>query len=186
MTMVVLETDFKTPASPEVLHGVEKGTVWCMSVYGVELTLHYLSKDGLRLVCVFNAPDAESLRLSVRQAGIAPPRSMWSSTMHDPPGSKATDVPLLAEHGLNLSVVERNFDAPVDFSDIQSIEDEAASCLALHRVRFVRTYFSFDRRRMLCLYEAPDAESVRIANREARLPFERVWAAQIVLPGTEA
>jgi hypothetical protein len=36
--------------------------------------------------------------------------------------------------------------------------------------------------RMLCLYEAPDAESVRLANREASLPFDRVWASQIVLP----
>ena len=182
MTTIVLETDFEMPASREVLHGLEKTTAWCMSIYGVEPKLHYLSKDGLRLVCVFTAPDAESLRQSVRQAGLEPPRSMWSSTVHDPPGTVATDVPSLIENGFNLSIVERSFGAPVEFDEIQVIEDQAASCLELHRVRFVRTYFSFDRRRMLCLYEAPDAESVRIANREAGLPFERVWAAQIVLP----
>ncbi|KPJ80351.1 MAG: hypothetical protein AMJ58_08895 [Gammaproteobacteria bacterium SG8_30] len=61
-------------------------------------------------------------------------------------------------------------------ADIQAIEDAGAGCLENHRVRFVRTYFSADRRRMMCLYRAPDAESVRIAQREAGMPVERVWS----------
>ena len=28
----------------------------------------------------------------------------------------------------------------------------------------------------MCLYRAPDAESVRIAQREAGMPVERVWS----------
>ena len=33
---------------------------------------------------------------------------------------------------------------------------------------------------MLCLYEAPDAESVRQAQREAGVPFERAWAFEAI------
>jgi hypothetical protein len=29
---------------------------------------------------------------------------------------------------------------------------------------------------MICLYEAPDAESVRQAQREAGVPFDEAWA----------
>ena len=73
-------------------------------------------------------------------------------------------------------LVSRSFDRPADFAEIQAIEDAGAGCLEIHRVRFVRTYFSTDQRRMLCLYAAPDAESVRIAQREAGMPVDRVWA----------
>jgi len=59
------------------------------------------------------------------------------------------------------------------------MEDRGASCRVQHRVRFLRTYFSADRRRMVCCYAAPDAESVRLAQRQAGVPFERVWPAAL-------
>jgi len=34
----------------------------------------------------------------------------------------------------------------------------------------------------MCLYLAPDAESVRRVQLTAGLPFERVWAAQVFRP----
>lgn len=77
-------------------------------------------------------------------------------------------------------VVERSFPEPVRFEDVQAKEDASAWCLEAHGVRFLRTFFSADRRRMICVYEAPDAESVRLANREAGLPFDAVWTASIL------
>jgi hypothetical protein len=63
---------------------------------------------------------------------------------------------------------------------VQAIEDANAHCLEAHRVRFMRTFFSSDRRRMACLYLAPDAESVRIAQRQATMPVDSVVAVQRV------
>ncbi|MBZ0252844.1 MAG: DUF4242 domain-containing protein [Candidatus Methylomirabilis sp.] len=74
-------------------------------------------------------------------------------------------------------VVERTFPEPVRFEEVQAREDAAAWCLEAHGVRFLRTFFSADRTRMICVYEAPDAESVRLANRTAGLPFDAAWAA---------
>ena len=46
-------------------------------------------------------------------------------------------------------------------------------------MRFLRTYFSTDRRKMLCLYGARDAEHVRMVQAQAGMPPERVWAATL-------
>jgi hypothetical protein len=81
---------------------------------------------------------------------------------------------------MSTVVVERAFPEPVTFADIQATEDRGARCLEAHGVRFTRTFFSRDRRRMVCLYEAKDAESVRLAQEKAGLPFERAWTARVV------
>lgn len=76
-----------------------------------------------------------------------------------------------------LVIVERAFEAARDFSELQALETAAAGCLATYRVRFLRTLFALDRRRMVCFYEAPDAESVRVTQKTAGLPVEHVWTA---------
>lgn len=76
-------------------------------------------------------------------------------------------------------IVERKFDEPESFETLQAQEDRFAWCLQQHRVQFIRSYFSKDRRRMICEYEAPDAESVRDVQRTACMPFERIWTAEV-------
>jgi len=76
-------------------------------------------------------------------------------------------------------VVVRSFAEPVVFADVQAMEDKFAWCLDIRNIRFLHSYFSIDRRRMICVYEAPDAESVREANTQAGLPFDVVWSATI-------
>jgi hypothetical protein len=81
---------------------------------------------------------------------------------------------------VTLVMVERRFEEPADMDALQKREDEHSWCLEEHDVRFVRSYFSRDRRTMFCVYEAPDAEAVRIAQRTAEMPFERVVSASCV------
>ena len=76
-------------------------------------------------------------------------------------------------------VVVRSFPEPVVFDDVQAMEDKFSWCLEIRNIRFLLSYFSTDRRRMICVYEAPDAESVREANVQAGLPFDHVWSATI-------
>src|SRR5687767_13604383 len=82
------------------------------------------------------------------------------------------------EHPMELVLVERRFEQPTQFTDIQGLEDAGISCLETHHVRFLKSFLSKDRRRMLCLYEAPDAESVRLAEEQAKVPYERAWSCQ--------
>jgi hypothetical protein len=78
-----------------------------------------------------------------------------------------------------IVVVERIFSEPVDLAMLQAAVRDNKGCLDLHQVRYIRAYLSSDRLRMVCLFEAPDAESVRIANRQAGIPYERIWTATI-------
>ena len=81
---------------------------------------------------------------------------------------------------MSVVVVERSFTAPVALEDIEAVAQRGAWCLEAHAVSHLKSYFSRDRRRMVCLYEAPDAESVRLAQEKAGLPFERAWAARVI------
>jgi hypothetical protein len=82
---------------------------------------------------------------------------------------------------MELVVVERTFEEPVEFNSIVQAEQRAHWCLELHNVRYVQSYFSADRRRMICIYEAPDAESVRTVNATAKVSFDRVWSASLMV-----
>jgi hypothetical protein len=81
---------------------------------------------------------------------------------------------------MELVVVERTFEEPVECKAILEGEKRARWCLELHNVRYVQSYLSADRRRMICIYEAPDAEAVRTVNSTAKVPFDRVWSASLM------
>jgi hypothetical protein len=77
-------------------------------------------------------------------------------------------------------IVERTFTDPIQNDHIEDLRTRLAWCREQNGVRYVRGYLSRDRRRMICVYEAPDAESVRRYNRQASLPYDSIWTASIV------
>lgn len=85
-----------------------------------------------------------------------------------------------------LVVVERRFEAPAVFSELQDKERHVAWCLEQHAVKFLHSYIARDRETVICLYRAPDVEAVRVTQRTAGLPVERAWAASVIgeLPTT--
>ncbi|MGB5704450.1 MAG: DUF4242 domain-containing protein, partial [Polyangiales bacterium] len=76
-------------------------------------------------------------------------------------------------------MVERKFDEGASFEELQTQEDAFAWCAEQHEVTFIRSYFSKDKKRMICEYEAPDAEAVRRLQRTASMPFDRIWTALV-------
>ncbi len=76
-------------------------------------------------------------------------------------------------------VLEQSFEHPLSEADYGEFAKRLDPCLEVHRGTWVRSYFSVDRRRVVCEFEAPDAESVREALRNARVPFDRVWSAEV-------
>ena len=55
-----------------------------------------------------------------------------------------------------------------------------APCLDLYNVRWIRSFWSADRRRMICEYEAADVASVRTVQHEASAKFDHAWAADVL------
>lgn len=79
-------------------------------------------------------------------------------------------------------ILERNFDPPVTDDERQRLTGRLAPCLEQHGARWIESRLSVDGRRMICEFEAPDAEAIRTALRTARLRYDRVWSARVVRP----
>ncbi|RWP66805.1 nickel-binding protein [Mesorhizobium sp.] len=77
-------------------------------------------------------------------------------------------------------IVERTFEAPFTQQELDAVEARMAPCLDLYDVRWIRSYWSSDRLRMICEYEAADIASVRNVQHEADARFERAWAADVL------
>jgi hypothetical protein len=77
-------------------------------------------------------------------------------------------------------IVERSFEIPFTEEELAAVESRMAPCLDLYNVRWVRSYWSADRKRMICEYDAADIASVRNVQHEAAARFERVWAADVL------
>ena len=166
MTPVILEREFRSDLAPAGFMQIVNDSVDCLPLYRVTWHESLLAEDGSRLVCRFDAPDTEAVRIVGRRPDVASAVA-WAGTVHDTGREGPANV-----------VVERSFPEPVTVEALQAIEDAGAWCMELHRVTFLRTLFSLDCRRMLCLYRAPDAESVRLAQHQAGMPLERVWACR--------
>jgi Nickel responsive protein SCO4226-like len=75
-------------------------------------------------------------------------------------------------------IVEYVFDPPATEEEHDRIGQQLGPCLEGRDVRYVQTFISLDRRRRVCVFEAPDAETLRTSYRSANVAFERMWAAE--------
>ena len=75
-------------------------------------------------------------------------------------------------------IVEQTFDPPLTDDEHSRLGQRLDPCLESHGARWVRSYLSSDRRRMVCEFEAADAEAVRHSYRSAGVTFDRVWIAE--------
>lgn len=181
MAIVIIERAFQEPVTGAQLLDVDQRNRWCLQTHRIGPKGHVLSRDGRRVVCVFEAPDAESLRIVSRKIGVPPPDRIWSATSHGPVPDLPDVLGRVGGSGRSLVVVERSFAEPVAFDDLQSIEDRGAWCLGLNRVEHLVSWAAADRRRMICLFDAFDAESVSRTSSRLGLPFDRVWSAELHL-----
>lgn len=77
-------------------------------------------------------------------------------------------------------IVERSFETPPSDAELAAVADRERPCLGVYDVQWKRSLMASDRRRMICEYEAADAETVRKVQREARAEFDQVWGAEVI------
>jgi hypothetical protein len=165
-----LERTFDEPLTAEdVLEGGRE-SAQCFDLHRVRWHGSFLSQNGRTMICRFSAVDMESARLALRDPDVDLSR-FWPGTVHQG-----------ASRALPNVVVERSFATPVRFEDIAAIGLAKPWCFETHRVHHTHSFFSRDGKRMLCFYEAPDAEAVRVAQREAAMPADGVWACTAIIP----
>jgi hypothetical protein len=176
MNDVLVERHWPQPLTEADMQMMQASTGHsCLKIHRVTWCGSLLSADGLDLLCHFRSPDAESVRIAMQQMEM-PAGKVWSSQLQDAPGTDDADLARV-----NV-VVSHRFDAPASFGDRQLLESVDMGCFQLHRIRLLRSHLSMDRLRMICLYQAPDAESVRLVQRQAGLPADRIWAVRRYAP----
>jgi hypothetical protein len=76
-----------------------------------------------------------------------------------------------------ILVLEQTFERAMTPQDLRDAAQRLDKCLAAHGARWMRSYLSKDRMRMICEFEAGDAEQIRESARNAGIPFDRCWPA---------
>jgi len=175
MTEVLVERHAERPLNEADLVQMRDDAVNCSNIHRVNRHSTLLSADGRQLLCHFSSPDLESVRLVIK-AQRPLPAEVWACRVRDAAGLTAAE---LAQANVLASW---RFTAPVALEELAPVDASAAVCLHNHRVRLLRTFVANDRRRVLGLFQAADAESVRLALREAEPPASCVWAFRQFLP----
>jgi uncharacterized protein DUF4242 len=63
---------------------------------------------------------------------------------------------------------------------MKRVADRERPCLSAYRATWKRSLLSADRKRMVCEYEADNAETMRRIQREAGAQFGRVWVGEVI------
>jgi uncharacterized protein DUF4242 len=80
---------------------------------------------------------------------------------------------------MSILVVEHLFEQPLTEEALKATFERLDPCLKSRGASWKRSYVSADRHKMICEFEAADAEAVRASLRAAEAPFERVWVAEL-------
>lgn len=78
-----------------------------------------------------------------------------------------------------ILVLEQTFESAVTEQDLSEAGKRMDRCLQAHGARWLRSYLSKDRKRMICEFEGADAEQIRESARAAGIPFDRCWSADL-------
>lgn len=173
MATIVIEWEFDCPGSAGGVRRLMEATEDATASNAVIALRHYLSADGRRLIAMFDAPGAEAVRRATGVIDAGRPRRIWAATPHFSQGSGVTPP----RGRRSLVVVERSFGVPTPFERVLPSKEIMRLCFELRGVTHVASYVAEDQMRILCVDEAPDAESVRVANRHAGMQFDAVWHA---------
>lgn len=167
MTTFVVEQTFEEPVGPDPL-GAAESKAWCMTQYRVRPLTTYVSRDGRTTVGIYEAPDAESLRITRRNTGTVATSQTWPAHVLAPPGGDS-------QPAAHLVLLERPMPQTYAPEQLQALIQAKAFCFELYRARWITSYLAQDGSRMLCIFDAPDVDSVRSVNRQLGLPFERAF-----------
>jgi len=84
---------------------------------------------------------------------------------------------------MSTVVMERLYDAPRSGDQIDEMNKAIGPCLEVNGVQHIQTIASADRTRFICIFEAPDAQTVRRAIDSSGVTYERIWAGDVFKSG---
>lgn len=174
MSLVIVETLADSPLTPEEPTDTDRQVLACLAERNGRWRYSLLSVDRLRMICTFDAPDAESVQESYRKGGGFFSH-IWAGELVKPEGN-----PPQCNEAI-LKVIEGTY-SPIGHEELNEMSAKTLSCYAERGIEWIQSYLSLDHTRLICELNAPDAESVREAQHRVGVPFDRVWSAMVIEP----
>lgn len=172
MSLVIVETLADKPLTPENPTDTDYQILDCLGARMGTWQYSLLSSDRLRMLCVFEAPDAEAVRESYAKAGGAFDR-IWSA-------QRLTPAQPPQPNGARLQVIESIYPAALTPEQRQAHHDSLQAYFTEHGVEWVKSYLALNHTRGFYELYAPDAEVIQAAYRQVGVPFVRVWSAKVI------
>ncbi|MDX2272787.1 MAG: DUF4242 domain-containing protein [Cyanobacteriota bacterium] len=176
VSLVIVETVTEQILTDELLASADRQITPCIQARNATWRYSLLSSDRHRMICIYDAPDAESIRDAYRRGGLASSRA-WAGYVIQPEG---TTLPTWNES--TLKIQESTYPTGLTDEQCNKERQHLLPCYAEYGVEWIRSYVSLDTTRVLCELNAPDAEVIRHAHRRFGFPCDRVWSAQVFGP----
>jgi hypothetical protein len=175
MSLVVAETLVDYPLTPEHPTATDLRILACMAERQVIWHYSLLSSDRTRMICIFDAPDAESVRESYKKGGGGF-KHIWTGELIFPEGVQPP------QNESMLKIFEGTFPGGFTQAEWDEANHHVLPCYAEHGVEWVQSYVSRDRTRVVCELNSPDAEIIRTTHRKFDIPCDRIWSAIVIKP----
>ena len=173
--LVIVKRSFEEPVAMADLEARADAVAWCFQQHGVQVLRSYFAIDRRTMISLYRAPDAEAVRETQRRAGL-PVTSIWTAVVIG-----NVEVPAVSPPR-TMIIVEREFPDPVTMELVEQTLSREGHCFSIHRADLLASHLARDGGRMVCVFSAPDAESVRIANRQIGMPVANAWPATVHVP----
>lgn len=177
MSLVIVETLADSSLTPEEPTDTDLRVLACLAERNATWRYSLLSSDRQRMICTYDALDAESVREAYRRGGGVGSASSraWAGELVKSEGIQPQRNPLM------LKVIEGTY-PPIGPEEWDEVSRKTFSCYAERGIEWIQSYISLDRIRVICELNAPDAKSVWEAQHRVGVFFDRVWSAMVIDP----
>lgn len=183
MSLVIVETASEQPLTDAYLEEADRIGLPCLQAHGVTWRYSLLSKDRDQMICIFDAPDAASVRNSYAKLGIQK-RAIWAGELIQPKGTQPS--PDWAE----CYVIEAHYPS-LGEEEWNKVEQNFSQFFMESGMKWLHSYVSLDRTRVVYELDALDAETIQNAHHRFGIPYgsygvapgaNRIWSAQLLIP----
>jgi hypothetical protein len=142
----------------------------CFNLYRVDWRQSFLAADGARMLCWYQAPDAESARMALRQLG-SDLNAVWAGNISEAEGERPGECRRIVEFAADevLNVAE----TVATVESLTKASDDA---------ELLASIVSQDRRHLVCVLGGQDEAVLADLVAAGGFGAERSWSCQLVDP----
>lgn len=174
MSLVIVETVVEQPITDAVLEEAVQIALPCLQARGVSWLHSLLSNDRDQMICLYDAPDAATVRNAYAKLGVQK-HAIWAGEIIQPEDIQPLSA--LAEH----SVIKVHYSTSSE-TDWNEAQQKFSQCCVAHKINWLRSYVSLDRTRTIYEFMTPNVEFLQNIQCQANISYDAIWSGQLLIP----